>query len=136
MRDPPRPLKDESDAPTHSLSPSTIMGKKVLLVGASQFSQFRGILSWPKLKSELSQASLLLAHWYSRELVALPEIRSVAPGVKPSVFGSSGTFETKLSSASLKRSIPQLLTFLTFLPCYSIKTSPITSNQRAGHGYE
>ena len=70
---------------------------------------------WPKSKSEVSQASLLLAHWYSKELVAFPVKMSVAPGVSLSVFGSSGTFVRKQSKASLNCSIPQFFTFLTFL---------------------
>ena len=62
----------------------------------------------------LSPRRILLAHWNSKDLVALPEMMSVALGVRPSALGSSGTFERKQSNASLKCSMSQFFKFLTF----------------------
>ena len=84
----------------------------------------------PKLMSEGSQASVLLPHWNSKEFVAFPVITSVAPGVRFSVLGSSGTLLRKQSSTSLNWSRLQLFIFLRFLgrAFHNFGCFPVKSN--------
>ena len=61
------------------------------------------------------QLVTLLATWWTSEFVCLPVKGLVAPGIRPSHFGSSGTFVRKLSSLNLKSSNPHLDIFLMWI---------------------
>ena len=99
-----------------SLPPAIIVSYRINWILGS----YRTHYTWP------FQLDTLLVTWWISELVCLPVKGLVAPGIRPSPFGSSGTLVKNWSNFNLKSSNPQFDMFLMSLGTQLKSLGPAT----------